>query len=195
MEQSPIDIARQALKSLAQSKIPPTPDNFRRVYDEIVGVKSQDTLQLLSKLLKEAGRARPRFAKLAAQLEQAAGKSDWAALEQHLRQLLPVAQDAGIPRMGEVVRELVREMEVSRPGVSLSKKKEALERVLANFGADADVLAGKLHGLTASWRGGLLRKCRDSRMIRPHPPRSRCRVGVWLRSPRFRLRPHCGAIF
>lgn len=152
--QSPIDIARHALKNLAQSKIPPTPDNFRKVYDEIAGVKSEDGMQVLAKLLKEAGRARPRFAKMAAQLQQAVAKADWTETEKQLRQLLPAGVEAGAPRLGEVVRELVREIEVSRPGVSISKKKEALERVLANFGADSEVLVTKLHGLTASWKSG-----------------------------------------
>ncbi|HEY3326481.1 MAG TPA: hypothetical protein VGK14_04855 [Novimethylophilus sp.] len=93
-QQTPIEIARQALKTLAQSKIPPTPDNFRKVYDEIIGAesaKSEDPLQLLARLLKEAGRGRPKYARLAAQLQQAAAQSNGPELETLLRQLLPAA--------------------------------------------------------------------------------------------------------
>ncbi|MCX7627798.1 MAG: diguanylate cyclase [Methylophilaceae bacterium] len=151
---SPTDIARQTLRNLAQSKIPPTPDNFRRVYDEIAGVRSQDVMQVLSKLLKEAGQGRPKFAKLASQIEQDVARSDWAAVEKHLRQLMPTVPETGVPRLGDVVRELVREMEISRPGLTISKKKEGLERVLVNFGSDADVLASKLQGLIAAWKAG-----------------------------------------
>jgi diguanylate cyclase len=151
-KQSPIDIARQALKTLVQNKTAPTPDNFRKVYDEIAGVKSEDIAQILAKLLQEAGQRRPKFARLATELPQAVAKSDWPAVEKHLRQLLPAG--AGTASWSEVVRELVREMEVSRPGITLSKKKEGMERVLVNFGADAEVLAEKLSGLVTSWKSG-----------------------------------------
>ncbi len=150
--QSPIDIARQALKTLAQRKTAPTPDNFRKVYDEISGTKSVDIVQILARLLQEAGKLRPKFARLASELPQAAAKSDWKAVENTLRQLLPAG--SGETSWSEVVRELVREMEVSRPGITLSKKKDGIERVLANFGADSDVLADKLSSLVTSWKSG-----------------------------------------
>jgi len=150
--QTPIDIARHALKTLAQRKTAPTPDNFRKVYDEIAGVKTEDLTQVLARLLKEAGQRRPKFARLAADLPQAAANSDWPSVEKHLRQLLPAG--AGTASWSDVVRELVREMEVSRPGITIGKKKESVERVLVNFGADAEVLAEKLAGLVASWKSG-----------------------------------------
>lgn len=152
--QTPIEIARQALKNLAQSKIPPTPDNFRRVYDEISGVKSEDPLLLLTRLLKDAGRLRPKYAKLAAQLQQAAANADNAEIEKQLRQLLPAGKGSESAHWGEMLRELIRELEISRPGMSISKKKEGLERLLTNFGADADVLEDKLQALVSSWKSG-----------------------------------------
>jgi len=35
--QSPSDIAREVLKRLAVSRVPPTPDNFRSIYHQIAG--------------------------------------------------------------------------------------------------------------------------------------------------------------
>ena len=59
---TPIEIARQALMQLASRKVPPTPDNFRTVYDEIAGVvSSNETLELahvLDKVLHDAGKQR-----------------------------------------------------------------------------------------------------------------------------------------
>jgi len=151
--QTPIEIARQALKNLALSKIPPTPDNFRKVYEEISGTKAADPLLVLFKLLKEAGRSRPRFSKLMTQLQQAIAVSDGAEIENLLRQLLPASKgEAG--HWGEVLRDLIRELEISRPGMSISKKKEGLERVLTNFGADVDVLEDKIQALVATWKSG-----------------------------------------
>ncbi|NTV95941.1 MAG: GGDEF domain-containing protein, partial [Thiobacillus sp.] len=38
MELQPNDIAREAIKRLANRKQPPTPENFRRAYQEVQGV-------------------------------------------------------------------------------------------------------------------------------------------------------------
>jgi diguanylate cyclase len=152
--QTPIEIARQTLKNLALSKVPPTPDNFRRAYEEISGVRSEDPIQVLIRLLKEAGRGRPKFSKLSTQLQQATGVSNLAEVETLLRQLLPSGKDGESGHWGEVLRDLIRELEISRPGMSISKKKEGLERLLTNFGADVDVLEEKILALVASWKSG-----------------------------------------
>jgi len=62
MEQknSPIEAARQTLIQLMQRKLPPTPDNFRSVYDEIMGIQSVDKSaelgKTLEKVLNQAGK-------------------------------------------------------------------------------------------------------------------------------------------
>ena len=152
MAKTPIDIAREALKNLVQNKTPPTPDHYRKAYEDIVGTKSEDVTQMLVRLMKEAGRSRPKFAKMSLQLQQSAAQSNWKEVEQELRQLFPANEVTDVPRMGEVVRELIRELEISRPGVSVSRKREGLDRVLTNFGSDAEVLAGKIQGLVTSWK-------------------------------------------
>ena len=152
---SPIDIARQALKQLALRKVPPTPDHFREVYNEIAGVKAEaahDGLaQALKHVLQDAGKQRPKFAAAAKQVDGLAAKGDWAAIEQQLRGLMPSGQEAHWP---DVVRNLVRQLEASHKGLTPSKKKEGLERVLANFGSDPDQLAQKIQALVASWGSG-----------------------------------------
>lgn len=159
--QTPRDIARQALKMLAERKIVPTPDNYRRVYEEISGAtnapaspaaSADDTLQLLVRLLADAGRSRPRFARLATQLREAA--PDAKRVETLLKALLPAPGHGGAPRLGDVLRDLVHELDVSRPGISVTKKKDGLERVLVNFGSDVDELEAKLQALVASWKHG-----------------------------------------
>lgn len=152
--QTPIEIARQTLKNLALSKVPPTPDNFRRAYEEISGIKSEDPVQVLIRLLKEAGRGRPKFAKLSTQLQQASSASNLADIEALLRQLLPSGKDGEPGHWGELLRDLIRELEISRPGMSISKKKDGLERLLTNFGADVNVLEEKILALVASWKSG-----------------------------------------
>lgn len=154
---SPIDIARQALKQLALRKIAPTPDNFRTAYDEIAGTKSEDEssglAQALLQVLKEAGKQRPKYHKSAQALGAAIEKHDWKASETLLRELLPTGSaDAG--GWGGTIRTLVRQLEASHKGLTTSKKKEGLERVLVNFESDQDQLLAKLQALVASWGGG-----------------------------------------
>ncbi|HEY7987221.1 MAG TPA: GGDEF domain-containing protein [Methylophilaceae bacterium] len=150
-QQTPTDIARLALGELGKRQLPPTPDNFRRAYDEIIGVKTESPLQMLTRALRDAGIANSKWLGLATQMEAAAAKGDMAALEQLVRQLMPAGSVSG--SWGEVLREVLTELEANRPGYTRSKKKDAIDRVLTNFGGDATALAAKLQGLTALWRG------------------------------------------
>jgi diguanylate cyclase len=152
---TPIDIARQALKQLALRKIPPTPDNFRSVYDEIAGTRSEDQstglARALDKVLKEAGSQRPKFLKSAQTLADAVGKKDWGAAEKLLRELFPAG---GTANWSSTLRSLVRQLEASHKGLTTSKKKEGLERVLTNFENDADQMQLKIQALVTSWGSG-----------------------------------------
>lgn len=150
-EQTPTDIARQALKDLVLHKLPPTPENFRRVYDDIAGHRSEDALHMLVRLLRDAGSTHSRWLGLAVQLENAAAKGDAAAQEQLVRQLIPAGNAAG--NWGDVLKELLKELETNRPGYTQSKKKDALERVLTNFGGDPAALVVRLQGLATLWKG------------------------------------------
>lgn len=152
---TPIDIARQALKQLATSKIAPTPDNFRKVYEEIAGVQSEDEsaglAKALERVLKDAGKQRPKYLKTVQALNAAVGKHDWKETENQLRELLPTGAGGG---WGTSIRSLVRQLEASHKGLTTSKKKEGLERVLVNFENDPDQLLLKIQALIASWGGG-----------------------------------------
>jgi diguanylate cyclase len=152
---TPIDIARQALKQLALRKIPPTPDNFRSVYDEIAGTKSEDEssglVLALEKVLKDAGKQRPKYLKLAKALTDAVGKHDWATAEKLLRELFPAG---GTANWSSTVRTLVKQLEASHKGLTTNKKKEGLERVLTNFENDPDQLQLKVQALVTSWGSG-----------------------------------------
>jgi diguanylate cyclase len=152
---TPIDIARQALKQLALSKIAPTPDNFRKVYDEIAGIKSEDEssglAQVLEKVLRDAAGRHPKYLKSVQLLNAAAEKHDWPEAEKLLRELLP-AGDGG--NWSTLIRTLVRQLEASHKGLTSSKKKEGLERVLLNFENDPEQLPVKIQALISSWGAG-----------------------------------------
>ncbi|MEZ0245445.1 MAG: GGDEF domain-containing protein [Methylophilaceae bacterium] len=152
---TPIDIARQALKQLATSKVAPTPDNFRKVYDEIAGTKSEDEsaglAQALERVLKDAAKQRPKYLKSMQALNVAVKKHDWKEAENQLRELLPAGATGG---WGTLIRSLVRQLEASHKGLTTNKKKEGLERVLVNFENDPEQLLVKVQALIASWGAG-----------------------------------------
>jgi diguanylate cyclase len=151
---TPIDIARQALKQLAMSKVAPTPDNFRKVYDEIAGIRSEDEsvglAKALERVLKDAAKQRPKYLKSMQTLNAAIQKHDWQETENQLRELLPT----GAVGWGSLIRSLVRQLEASHKVLTTSKKKEGLERVLVNFENDPDQLLLKIQSLIASWGSG-----------------------------------------
>ncbi|MFA7351226.1 MAG: GGDEF domain-containing protein [Methylotenera sp.] len=163
MEQknTPIETARQTLMQLMQRKLPPTPDNFRSVYDEIMGVKSVDKsvelAKTLEKVLLEAGKQKPKYVVVAQAISPLIEKADWSKLEDQLRKLFPSGSgsaDVGEANWSVLIRSLLKQLEVSHKGVTLSRKKEGLSKVLTNFANDSDVLAQKIQALINSWGTG-----------------------------------------
>lgn len=163
MEQknTPIETARQTLIQLTQRKLPPTPDNFRSVYDEIMGVKSVDKSAVLAKTLEkillEAGKRKPKYIAAAQAISPLVEKHDWVKLEEQLRKLFPsgaTGTEAAEADWSGLIRNLLKQLEVSHKGVTLSRKKEGLGKVLTNFSSDADLLAQKIQALINSWGAG-----------------------------------------
>lgn len=158
MEQknSPIEAARQTLIQLMQRKLPPTPDNFRSVYDEIMGIQSVDKSaelgKTLEKVLNQAGKQKPKYIAIAQAINPLIEKGDWPKVEEQLTKLFPSAA-AGVEEANwsVVIRNLLKQLEVSHKGVTLSRKKEGLSKVLVNFASDSDVLAQKIQSLISSW--------------------------------------------
>ncbi len=151
---SPIELARQTLMQLVQRKLPPTPDNYRSVYDEIAGIKSVDqSLELgktLNKVLHEAGKQQAKYIVTAQAIAPLIEKQDWSKLEDQLRKLFMTgagANDVAAVSWSVLIRNLLKQLEVSHKGVTLSRKKEGLSKVLSNFANDSDVLGQKIQAL------------------------------------------------
>lgn len=160
-KQTPIETARQTLIQLTQRKLPPTPDNFRSVYDEIMGVRSVDKSAVLAKTLEkillEAGKRKPKYIAIAQAISPLVDKHDWVKLEEQLRKLFPsgaAGVEAAEADWSDLIRNLLKQLEVSHKGVTLSRKKEGLGKVLTNFSSDADLLAQKIQALINSWGAG-----------------------------------------
>jgi diguanylate cyclase len=156
---SPIEIARQTLMQLTTRKIPPTPDNFRRVYDEIAGKKSVDQSQALAKtldkVLHDLGKKTPKYIIAAQAIAPLIEKKDWTKVEEQFRKLLPSSSgDSTEVNWSILIRNLLKQLETSHKGVTLSRKKEGLGRVLTNFANDPEQMGQKIIALMASWGEG-----------------------------------------
>src|SRR5450830_294818 len=157
---TPLELARQTLMQLSKSQTPPTPENFRRVYDEIAGVKSVDSAAILSKslenVLHEMGKARPKYLTAAQKISNLVEKQDSTNLEDQLRKLFPA--ETGVTEgvnWATLIRTLIKQLDVNHQGITLSRKKDGLNRVMINFANDPNQLGQKIQALVTSWGDGL----------------------------------------
>jgi len=92
---TPLELARQTLMQLAKSQSPPTPDNYRLVYNEIAGLEAEDNGTILSKaldkVLHDLGKDKPKYLAAAQKIATLVKKHDSANLENQIRSLLPSA--------------------------------------------------------------------------------------------------------
>jgi diguanylate cyclase len=56
-----------------------------------------------------------------------------------------------IPAWSELIRDLLRQLEIPHKGITITRKKDGVETVLNRFAKDPEVLFGKLQGLLRSW--------------------------------------------
>ncbi len=158
---NPTEIARETLKQLAMSRQLPTPDNYRKAYAQISGdtlETAHPVIQLLTDALPQGGRPRVELQRLQKQLDDALKAEDWNSWSRVVLELLSGGSaDAGelSQPWGEVVRELVRQWELRQVSWTPARKKEALERVVINFGGNPVQLNEKLAGLIRGWRDNL----------------------------------------
>ncbi|MDO8464160.1 MAG: diguanylate cyclase [Gallionella sp.] len=153
--QSPSDLARETLKTLASRKTPPTPGNYARIYAEISGAASEenDGAEKVLRGIAERIENTPKFTSVSIALRKVIGTGDW---EQCLREIEKVLPKAGgsetVQSWSDLIRDLLRQLEATHKGLTVARKKEALENVLSRFAANPEALFEKLAGLIKSWR-------------------------------------------
>jgi diguanylate cyclase len=157
---TPLDLARQTLMQLSKSQSPPTPENFRRVYDEIAGVESEDHTVMLSKslekVLSDIGKDNPKLTLVAQKISTSLKNHDSISLESQLHKLISVDKcDTDGVNWATLLRYLLKQLDVNHSGITLSRKKEGINRVIINFANDPSQLSQKLQALVTSWGEGL----------------------------------------
>ena len=154
---NPIDTARETLKQLTQRKLLPTPDNFERVYSEIMGVPADARTNKLADLLLRAYESLPAdepSSKIAiAKLRRAVNDEKWELVPQLTLELADLKHRNRqlTQNWGSLIQDLMKAWEIRTPGLSQNYKQSALERLLLSFGNAPDELNDKLHNLVKSW--------------------------------------------
>lgn len=119
-DSNPIIIARETLRQLASLRIPPTPDNYHKLYDEISGNSGVD--------VNSAGIASTNQQRIA---DNPTSESDVA--------------------WGDTIEVLLKQLEKKQGTLTIAKKREGVNRVLAKFSKDSNQLHTKLKALVDSW--------------------------------------------
>ena len=150
---NPSELARETLKTLATRKIPPTPDSYTKIYAEISGTKTEENNgaeKVLHGIAERLAQA-PQTATLATSLEKAISTGKWAECLKEIEKVLPKQSDGETQSWSNLIRDMLRQLETTHKGLTITRKKEGLETVLKRFGGNPEALFEKLTGLMRSW--------------------------------------------
>lgn len=154
---NPFEIAREALRLLAVRRIPPTPDNYLTLYQEIAGLKPSAEPFPERQLRALAGalpKGTPDQLRLSRQLEEAVKTSNWDDFRTHLADFVSTLAATQKLSWSELIADLLRQWDAKHVGLTSARKRESLEHVLTSSASNPDTLFNRLQGLLRSWGQG-----------------------------------------
>ncbi len=162
---NPSEIARETLRVLATRRLPPTPENYHKIYAEISG-STAPTAASPESVLARIAEGFPRHggeqSRVAAQLERAAADRDWKRFQLVLQKFL--SEEAAVPppaSWSPLLSELFRHWQAAHLTLSPEKKREQFERALGAED-DADDLFPRLQALARNWGQEPLRRAEEA---------------------------------
>lgn len=150
---NPSETARETLKLLAQRKLVPTPDNYAKIFTEISGEPPLDdkgaekVLRSLAELLLKSDQT----AATGLSLKKMLADENWDMSLKEIEKILPKAVNTETQAWPGLIRDLLRQVDLPHKGLTISRKKESLNTVLARFSSKPEVLFEKLGNLIRSW--------------------------------------------
>ena len=154
---NPFEIAREALRLLAARRIPPTPDNYQTLYQEIAGTKPAAEAfpeKQLRSLAAALPKATPEQLRLARQLDEAVKAANWDDYKSHLAEFVAALAETQKLAWSELISDLLRQWDAKHFGLTVARKRESLEHVLTSSGANPETLFNRLQNLLRSWGQG-----------------------------------------
>ena len=154
---NPFEIARETLRLLASRRIPPTPDNYLTLYQEITGVKMVNE-PFPEKQLRSLTAALPKNSpdqlRLARQLDEAVKRTNWEDYKNFLVEFIGTLANVHKLSWATLVSDLLRQWDAKHIGLTAARKRESLEHVLTSSGANPETLFNRLQNLLRSWGQG-----------------------------------------
>ncbi len=150
---NPSEIAREVLRQLAVRRIPPTPDNYFTLYNEIAEHPPGDEPfpeKQCKSLAAALDRSRPAQQRLARSFDEAIRDKSWERFQNTWKAFCTEASSEP-PPWSDLIAELIRQWETHHAGLTPGKKRDSLEHVLSSAGKDPDLLFTRLKGLLTSW--------------------------------------------
>lgn len=150
---TPSQIARDALRNLAQRRVAPTPDNYAGAYCEISGRHDDYAGIALPRVLEhiaaEFAQADGLVATAARSLAGAMEQRDWAQAQASLTTMLVAG--ATMPDWSGLIRGLLRQWDMRHANLTAARKREVIEHVLTTCGSDAAKMHERLSNVVQSW--------------------------------------------
>ena len=152
---NPSEIARETLKQLMTRRMPPSPDNYLAIYNEIAGIADKPVEVFpereLKALLQSLPKKNPVQQRLSRQLDQALKASNWEEYRKAVVEFIAEHSSESELAWGELIAELLRQWDAKQSGLTLARKREALDRVLAAGAKNSELLFSRVQSLTKSW--------------------------------------------
>ncbi len=148
---NPSEIARETLKLLAQRKLAPTPDQYAKIFAEISGEATPDSngAEQVLKRLAEHLLASDQSAATGLALKKTLSDENWDQCLKEIEKILPKGSDA--QAWPGLIKNLLRQIDLPHKGLTVTRKREGVDTVLARFSSKPEVLFEKLHNLIRSW--------------------------------------------
>ncbi|MCW3481439.1 GGDEF domain-containing protein [Neisseriaceae bacterium JH1-16] len=153
---NPTEVARETLKQLALQKLTPTPDNYSRVYHDILQMPGSPELKLAGELYRalEAlpGQA-PSQQALLTRFRQEADKGHWESLASIAIDYVTLSRNATAlaEPWGALLQQLIKQWDVAHWDRGHLHRRASLERVLLAFGNQPVELNRTLANLVKQW--------------------------------------------
>lgn len=147
----PSEIARETLRQLAMRRVPPTPDNYLTLYNEIAGIKGEEAFpaRTLKQLASRLPRQSPEQLKLMRTLDAAIAEGSWDALLGGLKEIVE-RSGAEAPAWGTLIRDLMIQFESRTAGLTPAKKRESIEHIL-RASPPPELLFQRLQNVVRTW--------------------------------------------
>lgn len=147
---SPQETARETFKKMAMQRVVPTPENYARIYNEIAGTQAVETLEVaLTKSIELLPHDNKEQIKWATKWKKLLAQGEWSGLDDLLVEGMDLSVNFS-QQWPEAIRALLKSWDARQVGLDINKKRENLDRLLINFGADP-TLAQKIQNLAKTW--------------------------------------------